>query len=244
MKDKLRFNRRKNKHNTFESLFFILLVLIAGYVFLKSPLFDIQNIEVRDNQYLTEESVRAATDVTTGVNIFKVNLAEAAEQLEKVPMIKDARVVRALPATVVITVVERRPIGLLPLETSFVEVDQEGICLREASPATIGIPVITGLEVSFLSLGDVVQAANLDDALLMICSLPDEVVDNLSEVHVDPDGRIIAYTLDRIQCRLGGAVDTEEKGKVLARILNELQKQDAKVKYVDLTSVGKPVVRY
>lgn len=244
MKDTFQSGRKRKKWNAFESLFFILLVLITGYVFLRSPLFEIQQVVVRGNQYLVEDIVRTVADVSIGVNIFKINLAAVADKLEMVPMIKDARVTRVLPSTVLITVTERRPLGLLPAGNGFVEVDEEGICLQKAGSGVPGIPIITGVKVDAPNLGEMVRAEHLEDALMMISGLPDEVINKLSEVHVDQDGQIKAYTLDRIQCRLGGAVDIREKGVVLARILQELQKQGARVKYIDLSSVEKPVVKY
>lgn len=236
--------RKRRKHNTFESLFFILLILVAGYVFFKSPLFDVQWVVVKGNQYLAEGDVCSAADIEIGVNIFKINLAVIGDRLKEVPMINDVRVSRALPATVLITVTERRPLGILPAGSGFVKVDQEGRILQTSGPGVPGIPLITGVKVDTLELGEIVQNDLLTDVLIMISGFPDEIIDNLSEVNIGPDYQIQAYTMDRIQCRLGEATDIEEKGIALAQILQELQKQGVIVKYVDVTSVGKPVVRY
>ncbi|MDF9409924.1 FtsQ-type POTRA domain-containing protein [Pelotomaculum isophthalicicum JI] len=211
---------------------------------MKSPLFEIKQVVIRGNLYLAEENIRTEADINMGINIFKINLAAVADKLKMMPMIKDARVTRVLPSTVLINVTERRPLGLLPVGNSFVEVDEEGICLQKAGSGVPGIPIITGIKVDAPGLGERVKAEHLEDALMMTSGLPDEVINKLSEVHVDQNGQIKAYTLDRIQCRLGEAVDIREKGVVLARILQEMQKQGAKVKYIDLTSVGKPVVKY
>jgi len=244
LKDTFQSGKKKRKWNAPESLFFIFLVLITGYVFLRSPLFEIQRVVVRGNQYLVEDNVRNAADIGLGVNIFKINLAAAADRLKTVPMIKEARVTRVLPSTVLITVTERRPLGLLPAGNGFFEVDEEGICLQQTGSGVPGVPIITGVQVDVVKPGEIVETELLADVLMMISGLPDEVVNQLSEVHIDPDGQIKAYTLDRIKCRLGEAVEVREKGVVLARILQELQKQGAKVDYIDISSSGKPVVKY
>jgi len=235
---------RKGKWNIVESLFFMLLVLITIYVLLRSPLFEVQRVVVQGNKYLAEENIRTVANISAGVNIFQLNLTVIADKLKVIPMIKEAHVTRALPSTVVITVTERCPVGLLPSGDGFIEVDKEGIFLQNAGAGVPGIPIITGIKVDVSSPGEAVEAERLEDALMMISGLPDEVINKLSEVHVDQDGQIKAYTLDRIQCRLGRAVDISEKGVILAQILQELQKQGAKVKYIDLSCVGMPVVKY
>jgi len=239
-----RGGRKGKKSNVFESLFFILLVLLTGYILLRSPLFEIQRVVVQGNKFLDEESIRTVADIGAGVNIFKLNLADVAGKLKVVPMIKEARVTRVLPSTVLITVTERRPVGLLHTGDGFIEVDEEGIFLRHSGAGVPGIPIITGVKADLPYPGEAIKAERLEDALMMISGLPDEVIKKLSEVHVNQDGQIKAYTLDRIQCRFGGAVDIQEKGTVFAQILQELQKQGAKVEYIDLSCVGMPVVKY
>jgi len=239
-----RQGRPQKRWNAVEGIFFILVVLVTGYVLLRSPLFEVNRILVRGNQFLSEDKIRSVAAIGTGLNIFQADLATAASNLKTVPMIKEARVSRALPSTIVITVTERIPLGLLPAGGGFIEVDGEGVYLQQAGPGVPGLPVITGLSFALPAPGQVVQAEGLKEALAVIGGLPGELVAGLSEVHVEKDGQIIMYTADGIQCRFGQAAEIQEKGAVLSQLIVELRKQGARVKYIDLSCAGQPVVYY
>ena len=236
--------KRQKKWNLMESIFFILLVLVAGYILLRSPVFEVHRVLVRGNQFLSGDTIRSVADISTGVNIFKLDLAAPAANLKMIPMIKEAQVARSLPATVVITVQERRPLALLPNGEGFVEVDAEGVYLQKAGAGVPGLPVITGVQGDIPGPGQVIRAERLGDALAVISGLPGEVVAGLSEVHVAGDGRVRLYTLDGIQCRFGLPTEIREKGAVFSQLLAELRKQGARVEYIDLSSAGQPVVLY
>jgi len=235
---------RKKKWNIFESIFFILLILLTGFVLLRSPFFEVRRVLVRGNQYLVEEKIQALAGINVGMNIFKLDLTATAENLKMIPMVKDVQVTRVLPSTVLITIKERRPLGLLSTEEGFIEVDEEGVCLQKAGSGTPGLPVITGVTANAVSPGEVVEAERLEEALMVIGGLPGEAVIKLSEVHVDQDRQIKIYTMEGMQCRFGTATEIQEKGAVLAQVLQEIYKQGAKVKYIDLSCAGAPVVKY
>ncbi len=237
--------RRKPKSlNLFQSIFFVLLVLVAGYVLLRSPLFEVKKVLVRGNHFLSEERVRSVADIGLGVNIFKLDLVSAAANLKLIPMLKEAQITRNLPSTVVITVKERVPLGLLPTGDGFIEVDEEGIYLTKAGAGVPGLPVITGVKGEVAYPGQAVKSEKLGDALAVVKGMPVGTVADLSEVHVDEDGQIKIYTLEGTQCRFGLPVDIQEKGAILAQLLVELRKQGAKVNYIDLTCAGQPVIYY
>lgn len=236
--------RRQKKWNVIESVFFVLLVLVAGYILLRSPVFEVHRVLVRGNQFLSEDIIRSVADISTGVNIFKLDLAATAANLKTIPMVKEVQVTRSLPSTVVITVRERTPLALLPTGEGFIEVDEEGVYLQKASAGVPGLPVITGIQGDIPAPGQVIRAERLGDALAVIRGLPGEVVANLSEVHVAGDGQVRIYTIEGIQCRFGLPTEIQEKGAVFSQILLELRKQGAKVKYIDLSCAGQPVVLY
>lgn len=221
-----------------------MLVLVAGYVLLRSPLFEVKKVLVRDNHFLSEERIRSAADIGLGVNIFKLDLASAAANLTLIPMLKEAKITRTLPSTVVITVKERVPLGLLPTGDGFIEVDEEGVCLIKTGAGAPGLPVITGVQGEVAGLGQAVKSGKLGDALAVVKGLPAGTLANLSEVHVDEDGQIKIYTLEGTQCRFGWPEDIQEKGAIFAQLLVELRKQGTKVNYIDLTCAGQPVINY
>lgn len=234
----------RKKHNKFESILFVVMVVIAMYVILRSPLFDISQIVVNGNQYLAEEVIRSATPISPGENIFKINVADASDQLKKVPMVKDVQINRDLPATVLINVTERRPLGILPTGNGFVEVDEEGMCLQRSGSGVPGIPIVTGIHVETVFPGDYIHNDLLTEVLAVINGLPIELTEDLSEVNIDPDGQVKIYTLGHIPCYLGSAEDIEQKGLVLLQLLREIERQNQSIEYINISSVDKPAVKY
>lgn len=244
MVDSSKVRRRPKKWNAIEGILFILLVLVTGYILLRSPIFEVKKVEVRGNHFLSADKILAVADIGIGANIFKLDLGEVTANLRLVPMIKEVQVSRSLPAAVVIDVKERRPLGLLSTGEGFIEVDREGIYLQKAGAGTPGLPVITGIQVVPAGPGQVISAEGLAGALAVIGELPEEIVSSLSEIHVEGDGQIKIYTLEGIQCRFGSATEIKEKAEVFSQLLLELRKQGGKVQYIDLSCAGQPVVFY
>ncbi|OPX88367.1 MAG: Cell division protein DivIB [Pelotomaculum sp. PtaB.Bin104] len=240
----IRDNEKRKKFNIYESIFWVLIFLVTAFILLRSPIFEVRRILVSGNQFLSEEKIRSVAGVNIGLNIFKLNLSITEGNLKIIPMIREVQVTRVLPSTVHITVTERRPLGLLPTEEGFIEVDGEGVCLQKAGIGTPGLPVITGVIIEQAIPGEILQAERLGEALTVISGLPEEALSMLSEVHVDSDKQIKVYTMEGIQCRLGPAIEIPEKGAVLTQVLQEVLKQGTKISYIDLSCSSMPVVRF
>lgn len=240
-KERVKKNRR---YNLWESVFFLLIVLLALYILLRSPLFEVQDVAVTGNQYLKAEKIVSVSGISIGENIFKINLHNAAEKLKIIPMLKSAEMDRELPSRVVIRVVERRPLALLPAGEGFVQVDGDGVYLQRGSPSDLNLPVITGVKASIPPPGKPIEAEGLSSALLVIEKMPPVLIPQLSEVNIGPQGDVVLYTMDGVQCRLGGTEDLAEKGLVLSQVLDELKTKGKKIEYIDLSYVGTPVVKY
>jgi cell division protein FtsQ len=85
-----------------------------------------------------------------GRNIFFVPLAERRKQLEQIPWIEHATVMRMLPDQIRISVVERKPIAFLRQGAQVGLVDANGVLLTEP-PAMMAqhhysFPVVTGID--------------------------------------------------------------------------------------------------
>ncbi len=85
-----------------------------------------------------------------GRNIFFVPLAERRKQLEQIPWIEHATVMRLLPDQIRISVVERKPVAFLRQGSQVGLVDANGVLLAEP-PAMMAqhhysFPVVTGID--------------------------------------------------------------------------------------------------
>lgn len=227
-----------------QSFFFVLIVLMAAYVLFKTPVFNITGITVQGNKLLTAGEITRASGLVTGMNIFRADLKTATGRIKSLPVIKEVKITRRLPGTVLVQVKERVPVALVVAGGRFVELDAEGYYLREGSAGTTGLPVITGFQVQAPGPGRPVKGAGMATALKVVRELPGALRSMLSEVHVDRDGRVTFYTLDGIECRLGLNGDVSQKGDYFLQVLKELKKKGKNIEYVDFTILSSPVVKY
>ncbi len=221
--------------NWWETVLFSIIVLVAGFILVSSPLFEIDSIAVEGNLRLEAEEVRSASGIVPGTNIFRAQTGEAKDRLEALPAIRKAELVREFPSAVRIIVEERVPVALLNIHGEFWELDVEGVPVRKKGKGWNGLPVLTGVQ-----FGN----PNLQRALETVVQLPEAVVTGLSEVWFGNDRRLILYTFDGIEIRLGQPERLEQKGVILQELLALVREEGRKVEYIDLSEPNKTVVKY
>ncbi|HUW64512.1 MAG TPA: FtsQ-type POTRA domain-containing protein [Spirochaetia bacterium] len=235
--------RPKARINVGESLLFIVLLVLAGYILFRSPLFQVQRMEVTGTRLLQPGQIRELSGINLGENIFQVNLGEAQKKIALLPLVKTADLRRILPSTVLIEVTERTPVALLDEGSTFGEVDEDGYYLQQGAVNTGGLPVLTGIQASLPAPGQKVNAQALPAVLHFVSGLPPDLLPKLSEVHVQSNGQLILTTLYGIPVLAGDTSDPAGKGALLLAILQQLE-QKKKIAYIDLSSVSSPVVKY
>lgn len=227
-------------------LLVVLVVFITAYTLLQSPYFNVGEIEVKGNHRVGSDEVISLSGLLTGENIFKLDLKEAEGRIGSLPLIKTVKIKRELPSRILITVVERKPLVLIPVDSRYILVDEEGVCLYEGDVADAEIPIITGFSLPRTPLpGEVVRGKNLLTGLSVVKELPEQLASGLSEVNVSGLGRqVVLYTIDGVQCRLGQPEQVAEKGDLLLQVMNKLKRENKNILYIDLSVVGRPVVKY
>jgi len=225
----------ERRFNWWESAFFTALVLVAAFILIRSSLFEVRQVTVRGNSVLSAREVVEASGITLGTNIFRLQLAEAEARLLGLAFVKDARLSRDLPDTVVIEITERRPVALIDIRGRYWSVADDGTPLREESLGARALPLITGVTSDGRDLGRVLKT---------VAAFPGQAVAELSEIHVRPDLCIVAYTLEGIEVRLGMAEKPQVQGSMLLSILSAVRRDGRRVAYIDLSDPEKAVVMY
>lgn len=222
-----------------DKMLFAFVLLLAAFVLLGSPLFEVREIVVTGNRQLPAAKIVELSGIVPGTNIFKQNLKEAQGRICTLPLVKEVVICRDFPSRIVINVRERQPLALLPTPGGFVQVDREGVCLQEGG-VNDSFPVITGFPVSPLAPGEVVRDERLRATLQVVDRFPETLLKELSEVHINGQGQLVLYTLEGVECRLGNASNLEQKLALLQQILRQVR--DRRIAYIDLSGV--PVVKY
>ncbi len=211
-----------------------------------NPDFAIRKVDVHVKGYLSPELVLKWSGVSTGENIFRVDLAAIRRNLEFVPQIKQVTVERVLPNTIRISVEEREPIAriLVPVASSNsiradqVWIDENGIVFtrldrnNEHVHARLqSLPVIIGISPTETIAGYALQGPEARAAIEIIKWLQRSTVvvfDQLRILDVGTPGAVVAqmasgaevvFGLDRVPQQVRRLREVYELGRRLGRQL-------------------------
>ncbi|MEW6171459.1 MAG: FtsQ-type POTRA domain-containing protein [Bacillota bacterium] len=231
---------KRSKSKTVESICIILLLLVAGFVLLNSPLFAIREVVVEGNKKLAAKQITGAAGIPIGDNIFRTNLREAAERVRTIPAVKAVEVKRLLPGRVLIKLTEREAVALIYGKGGLYGLDDTGVCIGRLQAAS-ALPVVTGAGTA-PQPGEELKTEGFRTAVIVLKSLSRTLIPCLAEVHVTPIKTVEAYTTDGVKICLGLPEDLPEKDKILCSILKTVGNR--KILYIDLNVAKRPVVKF
>ena len=137
-----------------------LAVLITGFVAVRYFLLHndhfvvttSSDIQISGNQHLTRTQVLSVFGADLERNIFKVPLAERRTDLERLPWVQHATVMRLLPNKLRISITERVPVAFVRQGAQIGLVDAAGVLLdmppNDAGDPHYSFPVLTGISAS------------------------------------------------------------------------------------------------
>lgn len=240
---KIRHLPRGQRHNYIQAVFFVLLLGLSIYILLQSPFFNVRKIEIVGRNEITQQELVQRSGISLGANIFKLDLKVGEEKIKLLPEVKSVKLTRKFPSTIVIDVMERQAVAFLPVDNGFVEVDNEGKCIRQGKIEDKHVPIITGININEIKPGQRIDNPRVELAIQVITQLPLELVNILSEIHVDHQHRVIIYTIHGVQGRLGYPDEISQKGNMFLQVLGQMR-DSQQIEYIDLTSFKAPVVKY
>ena len=207
----------------------LLAVLYGGYlgvgqiVTLES--LSVKNITVEGCQKMSPDSIIVLSGVSKGEPLLKVDLAEIRTRVLRHPSVRDATVVRELPDTLRISVLERTPVAAV-MGHDFSLVDMAGIVVETVPAYREGYPLITG------SVGSVQPGRQVVDALPALEVLRELVAsgligaDRVSELTTGKDtvrvslvesGTVLVFSYRNIEAQVDRLARLVEAGAFDAR---------------------------
>lgn len=247
-KNKAKKRFRINWERIIKTVLGTVLTGVLLYFIGSSFLFDIAVIEVKDNHTISTDKIINLTEIEIGDNFFAVSTKQAKKNLEYYPFIKQAAVSKRLPNKIIITVTERPAIGYIVTPDGYIQVSDDGRMLAvQQSLNNYDLPVISGLELNALpNLGGIIENEKFQQALEILTSCDQELLNNLAELNVSQDQYIVAYTNQKIEVRLGAMEDITGRLSDLDDIIREIVERKipiADISYIDMRYAGAPVIR-
>lgn len=208
----------------------VVLAAIATWVVAFSPVFGVRTVTVRGEKDVSVEQILAAADVSHGTPLVRVNTDAAALRIEAIDGIYSARVSTSFPSTLVISVVERTPVGVVQHAGRYVLVDRTGDQYRTVDTAPDHLPVFV------VPVGT--DARTTGGAVATVAAaLPTKIRGQVASIQaLDPraitllltDGRVVAW---------GSVERSAEKARVLPLLLEQKGHQ------FDVTDPTRPFTR-
>ena len=234
---------RRRRNSTFAALLAALASLIAFFLFVNSPYFVVGTVLVEGNKYITAEDVLRVAGVPEQVNIFRLKTTDIKDRLMSDLRVAEVKVERHFPATISIKVSERQPLAFVASQYGFVEIDRQGMVLAAfKNIKEIKVPVITGVRLGNVYVGDQVNNPGLFSVLTYLAAMDETTLNQLSEVNIKSPDELVAYTIHSICIRVGDSQRLPEKATLTGEILQEIATKKLAVEYIDL-NYKSPIIK-
>lgn len=190
---------------------------LVGWLLWGSPVLSVRSVSVDGVSTLSAEQVRETAGIEPGTPLLRVDVSSARDRVARLPQVHSVEVARGWPSTVVITVVERRPVALVGTPGSRSLVDASGVLFDTVTgdpPAGV-VP----LDVADPGPEDPPTMA----ALGALTALPPEVRVQVGGARATSAEDVTLTLTDGTVVRWGTAEETPEKAAALAAVLVQIE---------------------
>ncbi len=147
--------------------------------FFDNPDYRLSTLGVQTDGTLLRDQVLKVAQLSEGLNIFSVNLAQVHDRLQRLPQIDEVQVERRMPNEIDIKITERKPVAWITSEKAVANpfasdaaflVDARGILMKEKKllPEYLSLPLITGCSSEALVPGKEVSSFEAKTALALL----------------------------------------------------------------------------
>lgn len=234
----------------------VLLALAGGAVAVaRSSLFTVAEVRVEGFGNGRTAAVLAAIDVPGDANLLTADLAGAEDRVETLPWVRQARIVRRLPATVVVRVEPRTPVLVVQSADRRHLVDDRGVVVP--GRGRDGLPVARVPRAVLPGPGTRVSDAAVRETLAVHRRLPaslraataayrattqHDVQLRLRTGRLD-DPALAALPIGAVWVRVGDSAQLPAKGRVLLALLAQLAgREPPAIAEIDVRAPDHPVI--
>lgn len=242
--------KTRGKLRGYFSLFLLLMVFIlwGTYGILQSDFLNLEVVEIKDNQQVSQEEIMEASKLIFHRNILKFNLEEIEENINLLPYIKEATLERKLPRKLIIQVKEREEYAIISYMGGFIFVDMEAVILKSSDSYLFDqLPLVTGLEIESYKVGEKISAQNdsqLQDSLILIeAAKLTDMTDYISEIDISDTDVLRIFTIDGTEVLLGEGNNHIYSMLALKDVLVTLSTMEKSNVIIDLRYEGHVTVR-
>lgn len=206
------------------------LALLVGLVW--SPLMAVRDVRVEGADRLDPAAVQAALGGHVGEPIATVTEEGVAAQLQAIPQIESFRLEVVPPSTMIVRIVERRPVAIIPADGGERVIDAAGVVLGGVDATTGSLPRLVGVEPG---------SPEFEAVATVLVSVPTEVLSTTQSIEAPTPSDIRLTLASGQSVQWGGAEDSRLKADVVAALIATQDPSVARV--LDVRAPEHPVVR-
>jgi cell division protein FtsQ len=199
---------------------FLLTATFGGYGLTRSPLMDLDRIQVKGAERTAPDTVRDASGLDLHAAMTDLDLAGARAGIAALPWVGEVHVDRRWPATVVVRVVERVPVASVHTPNGIVVVDKTARVLERVDTAPATLPKIIVVDPAAEPGAIQPHVASLISVALQ---LTPELRVWVNSLTVGPEGTPQIRLRDDVPVIFGDAVRISEKLIDLATVLTRVE---------------------
>lgn len=184
-KEEIKRQKRRKRINIIIKIVILLGIIAGGCAFaLTSPIFNIETIEVLNNNIVSSEEVISLSELKTGENIFKFSKINVKDKIKENSYIENLKIHRKIPNTIQITIEEREPKYSVEFMGKYAYINTQGYIL-EISEDSKGLVIIQGITTNEEEIKPN-QRLNIDDLMALedIIKIMNVVKDNNIETKI------------------------------------------------------------
>lgn len=250
-KKQAQIERKKKKIKRIIKFTTLFLLIIGGIIFaLVSPIFNIKEIQVNNNNQIATETIVSLSQLQVGQNLFKFNKNKVEKEIKTNPYVESVSIKRKIPNTIEITIEERNRNYNVEFLNGYAYINNQGYIL-EISEQKLDLPVIIGTstEQEQIVEGNRLNTEDLEKIgtaiqIMNICKNY-ELDQKVSTIDITSKSDYIIYMEDEKKTiHLGDESNLSNKMLYVPTILNENQGKEGAI-YVngDINNNFKPRFR-
>ncbi len=212
------------------------------WVYVFTGTLNVRNVVVTGNERLEADYLRAISGITPETHLLRMDTGAVRKALLAEPYVKEARVKRRFPATVVLEIREREPLLYFEQNGRYHLVDEEGVVLESRDAPVAGLLEGEGVELPLLYPGVKVETAVFSEMASLIEELPEALRREAWRVGWRTgEGFYLIVPATRII--FGSSSDIARKGDIAYMALQETLPRYGELEYVDVTYPDHPVIK-
>jgi cell division protein FtsQ len=211
----------------------VLAVILWGLTY--TPLFAARHIRIDGNRVLTDREVRSVAGISPSTNVVHLDAGDVVARLKAEPWVAHADVRTDLPNTLVVTIDERQPVGVISALGTTSVLASDGAALPVEGLRVAGLPVVRA------ALGEPTEDQR-DAAAALLAVLDPVVLARVHEVLIGQDGAVTLTLSSGAAVDAGGRGEEDEKADALRAVLRWAAMHNVDLTSIDISSPAAPSV--